>query len=46
MAERVSITWDFPNWVTVVLMVTIGLTVAAAIGSMVRRALPTMDADA
>lgn len=34
------ITWNMVNWITVVLMVTIGLAVSAAVVSVVRQHMP------
>ena len=34
------ITWNMVNWITVVLMVAIGLTVSAGAISIIRNALP------
>lgn len=38
--EGTYITWNMVNWITVVLMVTIGLAVSAAVVSIVRSNMP------
>ncbi len=38
--EGTYLTWNMVNWITVVLMVAIGLAVAAAVASIVRNSLP------
>jgi len=38
MASENIITWNAPNWITVVLMVALGFMVVGAIGQIVRRA--------
>jgi len=39
--EGTYISWNLVNWITVVLMVAIGLAVASAAVSLVRQNLPT-----
>lgn len=34
------LTWNIVNWITVVIMVAIGMTVVAAVSSIVRSKLP------
>lgn len=41
MAERVTLTWSFENWLTVVLMVAIMYAAAGVIVSFVRSNLPS-----
>lgn len=35
------ISWNIVNWITVLLMVAIGMTVIGAVASFVRQGLPT-----
>lgn len=42
MSEPVYISWNFPNWVTIVLMVAIGMAVVGAVSSFVRTNIATV----
>lgn len=43
MSERVTLTWDMPNWITILLMVGIGMGLVAAVASLVRQNLPSSE---
>ena len=43
MAEGNYLTWNMTNWITVVLMVAIGLTITAAVASFIRQGLPSSE---
>lgn len=37
MAERFYLQWNLPNWITVVLMATVGMILVGAISSALRQ---------
>ena len=41
MAEGTYLSWNIPNWITVLLMVGIGMAVVAGGASLIRQALPS-----
>lgn len=43
MGEGNYLTWNVVNWITVLLMVSVGLVVVAAAASLVRQHLPGQD---
>lgn len=40
MAEPNYLTWNLPNWITVVLMAAIGMAIVGMVVSLVRTATP------
>ncbi len=37
------ISWNVPNWITILLMVSIGMAVIGVVASFVKNGLPTLD---